>query len=149
MDYTAWLPGFIEFVVDNIISTVLTNHLDPEHPDAYLKVFTDSSEEDQIGSDIYRGFYADGNTFQDWFDSMLAWFIDGEIEYINGVIKDKESRDNCSVEVRNYEYKPGTFLDWTEAGWAKSRFDKAAAFTPDYHLFVRNCHHFTNWVLDK
>ena len=151
VDYTSWLPDWIENIVDDFISGSWSNNLDPEHPDAYLKVFTDSSEEEQIGNTIYRGFYAQGNNAEDWIEKMEAWFDeDKQVIYVNGVVLDKDSRDNCSVWHKDYEYTTNTFgLGWyTKAGEAKLRHESGKSYEPPgYHLFARNCQHFRDWVL--
>lgn len=145
VDYTSWLPDWIEGWVDDVISGEWSNGLEAEHPDAYLKVFADSSEEQQIGSTIYRGFYAEGNEAEDWIEKLTAWADNKRVVYVTGVVKDKESRNNCSLVHRNFEF--GSWGFFTTAGSAKSRFDTGRSYEPDYHLFKRNCQHFTKWVL--
>ena len=145
VDYTSWLPDWLENWVDDVIAGDWNNNLDPEHPDAYLKVFTSSSENTQVGSTIYRGFYAQGNEPEAWKKKMKAWFLEKKrVVYVNGVILDKESRNNCSVHHRDYVWSGGWF---TDAGMAKLRFDSGTSYQPNYHLFARNCQHFKNWVL--
>lgn len=145
VDYTSWLPDWIENWVDDLISGSWSNYLEPEHPDVYFKEFANASEQDQLGSTIYRGFYAQGNTKQQWQEKLKAWFFERErIIYINGVVMDKEHRNNCDVWERDLEFN-GPFR--TRAGWAKLRFNSAQSYGSNYHLFARNCQHFRNFVL--
>ena len=131
VDYTSWLPDCIENWIDSLISGSWSNGLEPEHPDVYLKKFTDSSEQDQIGSTIYRGFYADGNDKEDWDEKLEAWFDQNRtVVYIRGVMKDKTSRDNCTMEERDFEFANDSLFILTSAGWAKNRFDMAWS---EYH----------------
>lgn len=154
VDYTSKLPDWLEGYVDSLISGGWSNNLEPEHPDAYLKVFTNSSEQEQIGNTIYRGFFAQDNNDKDWQISIFTWFLEDRVIYLNGVVIDSESRDNCSVYHRDYEYKSYnvggvTVTGWyTDAGEAKSRHEIGKTYEPPgYHLFARNCQHFRDWVL--
>ena len=144
MDYTSWLPDWLENWVDNLISGGWSNNLDPEHPDAYLKIFTDSSEDDQIGSTIYRGFYAQGNTRKDWKKKMKAWFLEKRrVIYVNGVVLDKESRNNCTVYQRDYEWVGGKKSSAGKAKLKLPQFDGqfilGFAFEPCSIAYRRSC----------
>ncbi len=147
IDYTAFLPDGLEEWVDNQISGDWSNELDPHHPNVYLKVFSDSTESEQIGSTIYRGFFAQGNSWWDWVQKMRAWFLQNKkIVYINGDVLDRSPSGTCSPSHRWFEWERGWLL--TLAGWAKLRFEQSSSkWSSDYHLFVRNCQHFSDWVL--
>ena len=148
VDYTDWMWDWLENLIDDFVEGDWTNNLEVEHPDAYLKIFTNSTEEEQVGSTTYRGFYAQDNDFNDWWDKLWAWFWlnQRKVEYVNGNVVDTDDRDDCSVYHADNEHKSGTWLR-TRAGWSKLNFDNGSSYEPNYHLFVRNCQHFTEWVL--
>ena len=150
MDYTEWLPDWLEGYVDSLVAGAWSNHLEAEHPDAFLKVFANSAAPEPEVGPIYRGFYAQGNSTSDWMNKMMAWFLDDRrVVYINGVVLDTVHRESCTLWHADFETKlVGKLIWFTKAGEAKERFVTGYSYEkPGYHLFDRNCQHFRNWVL--
>lgn len=143
VDYTESLTDDIEAIVDTFSHLIFGYKL--EHHDVYRKVFENfeaSQREEQLGSTVYRGFYATGNDLIQWTVSLVLWFTSRSVHYVNGHMIDKQARDSCSMFTAGYLTLDGG-RTFTLAGKADQRWGVPWS---QFHLFKRNCQTWADYV---
>ncbi len=134
VDYTGLLPDCIEALIDSYFE----RGKELEHHDVFIQTF-DSPDDDLQNRAEIKGFFATGEDHAKWAASMSAWFVLGVVVWVEGEMKETESREHC--------YKFGT--GWSNESKYKDMKARYDTNWTKFHLFVRNCQVWTHWVITK